>query len=115
MDLQKVLGFPLDQVRLDPDGTSTPPEVSPLAPPTKPRQQAPEQGRQFQATRIVGLEAPPPPPPPPLAPAPPASLALPEPSAQRPRPAIAPAPAVAVAAAPSAVVAQTRNFPSADA
>jgi hypothetical protein len=73
MDLQKVLGFPLDQVRLDPDGTSTPPEVSPLAPPTKPRQRAPEpaapeQGRQFQATRIEGLEAPPPPPPPPPAP-----------------------------------------------
>jgi len=60
MDLQKVLGFPLDQVRIDPDGTSTPPEVSPLSPPTKPGGKAPDV-RLFEATRIEGLAPPPPP------------------------------------------------------
>ncbi len=93
MDLQKLLGFPLDQVRVDPDGTSMPPEVSPLAPPTKPRQPPAEQGRQFQATRIEGLEPPPPrPAPPPAA----ARATVPLPPLE---PAVPPDPAPALAAA----------------
>ncbi|HEU4583054.1 MAG TPA: hypothetical protein VFS67_32565 [Polyangiaceae bacterium] len=95
MDLQKVLGFPLDKVRIDPDGTSTPPEVSPLSPPTQPRGRAAPDARLLEATRIEGLQAPPPPPP--AAPA-----AAPAPTAAAPAPPVAAAPAaVAVAAAPA--------------
>jgi len=106
MDLQKVLGFPLDQVRIDPDGTSTPPEVSPLSPPTKPGGKALE-ARLFEATRIEGLAAPPPPP----APAPVSALALAAArAAAAPAPAAAPvaarAAATAAAAAPAAAPAQ---------
>jgi hypothetical protein len=92
MDLQKVLGFPLDQVRIDPDGTSTPPEVSPLSPPTKPGGKAPDV-RLFEATRMEGLAAPPPP-----APVPPAAAVAPT--------AVAPtAAAPAVVAVPGAAAA----------
>jgi len=98
MDLQKVLGFPLDQVRIDPDGSSTPPEVSPLSPPTKPGRGAPD-ARLLGATRIEGLEAPPPPPAPARAPAP------------APAPA-APAPAVPAPAAPASAALRTVAAPA---
>ncbi|MEO8181254.1 MAG: hypothetical protein ABI895_20640 [Deltaproteobacteria bacterium] len=97
MDLQKVLGFPLDQVRIDPDGSSTPPEVSPLSPPTKPGRRAPD-ARLLQATRIEGLEAPPPAP----APAPAALRAAAAPAAVVPAAAI-PTPARAPARATAAL------------
>ena len=53
MDLQKVLGFPLDQVRIDPDGSSTPPEDSPLSPPTNPGRKAVD-ARLLNATAANG-------------------------------------------------------------
>jgi hypothetical protein len=67
MDLKRVLGFSLSPVRMDPDGASTPPEVSALAPPSQPAagQAAAPAGaatsapaRLFEATRIEGLTAP---------------------------------------------------------
>jgi len=61
MDLEKVLGFPLERVRIDPDGTSTPPEVSPLSPPSQ-RTTGPSPQRLYEPTRIEGLHAPPAPP-----------------------------------------------------
>ena len=61
MDLEKVLGFPLERVRIDPDGTSTPPEVSPLSPPSQ-RATGPSPPRLFEPTRMEGLHAPPAPP-----------------------------------------------------
>ena len=89
MDLKKVLGFTLEPVRIHPDGASTPPEVSALAPPSEPAAAVPAP-RQFEATRIEGLVAPaplpPPPPPPPRAPepaTPQAQLELPRPAADR--------------------------------
>jgi hypothetical protein len=108
MDLQKVLGFPLDKVRIDPDGTSTPPEVSPLSPPTKPRGQAAPDARLLEATRIEGLQAPPPPAAPapvpagvaaPPAAAPPAAVAA--PLAAAPPPASRAAPAAAAKSPPT--------------
>jgi hypothetical protein len=90
MNLDKVLGFPLEPARMDPDGTSLPPDVSALAPPSHPAQAAPElaprpaPARFFEATRMAGLSQPPPQapaaPPPPQAPA----AALPRPPAAAP-------------------------------
>lgn len=69
MDLEKVLGFPLERVRIEGDGTSTPPEVSPLSPPSQRMPSPPVQPttgpstqRLFEPTRIEGLHAPPVPP-----------------------------------------------------
>lgn len=104
MDLQKVLGFPLDQVRIDPDGSSTPPEVSPLSPPTKRGHQAVD-ARLLDATRIEGLAAPPPPPAPAVPPAPEPAQAVPRLALPGALPAARPAavPAPVRAAALSAV------------
>src|SRR4051812_38082049 len=59
MDLEKVLGFPLEPARMDPDGTSLPPEISALSPPSKPALVAPAAARLLDVTRIEGLEVPP--------------------------------------------------------
>ena len=104
MDLEKVLGFPLERVRIDPDGTSTPPEVSPLSPPSQ-RTTGPSPQRLYEPTRIEGLHAPPAPPAPPVAapaparvPAPPAAPAL--AAARPPAPIAAPAAPAEVAVPP---------------
>jgi len=109
MDLEKVLGFPLERVRIEGDGTSTPPEVSPLSPPSQ-RIAGPSTQRLFEPTRIEGLHAPPAPPVAPLAqaaapaparvPAPPAAPVL--AAARMPAPSVAPAPSADVAIPPPA-------------
>ncbi len=66
MALDRMLGFSLKPVRIDPDGASTPPEVSRLAPPSHPvvaelpsENETPRAARLFEKTRIEGLTAPP--------------------------------------------------------
>lgn len=56
MALGRMLGFSLKPVRIDPDGASTPPDPSPIAPPSLPVAPAP---RLLEKTRIEGLAAPP--------------------------------------------------------
>jgi len=108
MDLEKVLGFPLERVRIDPDGTSTPPEVSPLSPPSL-RTTGPNTQRLFEPTRIEGLHAPPAPPAPPAAPAP---APAPAPPAAVDAPAAAPAPSV-LESRPAAAPAPVERAPTA--
>jgi hypothetical protein len=99
MDLQKVLGFPLDQVRIDPDGSSTPPEVSPLSPPTKPGLE-PDARRLLEPTHIEGLAPPPVPQIPAAAAAAAPATAAPATAATAPATATAPVAPPAVAPAP---------------
>lgn len=72
MPLDRMLGFSLKPVRIDPDGASTPPDVSALAPPSHPAAAPP--ARFFEKTRIEGLTAPP------VPAAPPAQGATPNPT-----------------------------------